>query len=424
MLTQLRGLVLKDLKVFATDRRAMIMGFIAPIAIASFFGSVFTGAGNREAAKIPVAIVDLDRSAVSHAVLQGAASDPSLAVTSLDPAAARDNVRTGRTTVAVIIPQGFGDAAGQSLFAGQNRPELQVLYDPSHAAEMAMVRGILTQHVMEAVTREMFSGPQGVQMIDAALERLQEMGLSPQDERLLRELLRSARQLNLDSATAGSPGRGFTLPYTVREQAVTSGEQVAYNYYAHAFAGMGIQFLLFAAIDLGTGILLERERGIWKRLRSAPIGRTTLLAARTISATMIALLSLLVAFGFAIVVFGVRIQGSVPGFIAVAVASALMCATFGLLIATVGRTPSATRAVAILVVLLMVMLGGAWVPSFLFPAWVQQLTVIIPARWAVDGLDAMTWRGLPLSAAVTPTLMLLLFSLIFATAAVRRFRWV
>eukprot|EP01041_Mallomonas_annulata_P020825 gene20825-40730_t len=47
----------------------------------------------------------------------------------------------------------------------------------------------------------------------------------------------------------------------------------------------------------------------------------------------------------------------------------------------------------------MVMLGGAWVPSFIFPEWMQQVTLVIPTRWAVDGFDAVTWRGLGLDAA-------------------------
>jgi len=32
---------------------------------------------------------------------------------------------------------------------------------------------------------------------------------------------------------------------------------------------------------------------------------------------------------------------------------------------------------------MVVMLGGAWVPTFIFPAWLQRLTVVVPAggRW-------------------------------------------
>jgi ABC-2 type transport system permease protein len=71
----------------------------------------------------------------------------------------------------------------------------------------------------------------------------------------------------------------------------------------------------------------------------------------------------------------------------------------------------------------MVMLGGAWVPSFIFPEWLQAVTLFVPTRWAVDGLDAMTWRGLGLEAAWMPTAVLLGFSALFAAVALWRFRW-
>jgi ABC-2 type transport system permease protein len=214
------------------------------------------------------------------------------------------------------------------------------------------------------------------------------------------------------------------VPYSVKESALTGGGiNAQYNGYAHSFAGMGIQFLLFAAIDLGTGILLERQLGIWKRFRSAPLSRFTLLAARGASGTIITLLTLLVSFAFAMIVFNVKIHGSVIGFLAIAIACSIMAATFGLLVAALGNTAASTRRVAGFAVLVMVMLGGAWVPSFIFPAWLQRITVVVPARWAVDGLDAMTWRGLGLDAAIVPTLVLLGFAVLFAGVTLLKFRW-
>ena len=71
----------------------------------------------------------------------------------------------------------------------------------------------------------------------------------------------------------------------------------------------------------------------------------------------------------------------------------------------------------------MVMLGGAWVPSFIFPPWLQTASLVVPTRWAVDGLDAMTWRGLGFDAAIAPIAMLLAFSALFAAIAIWRFDW-
>ena len=374
--TALRALVRKDLLLFVGDRRAVIMGFIAPIAIASFFGSIFSGQGDSEPATIPIAIVNEDTGAVASGIVAGAQKDRTLKVTTPTRDEARASVRAGRVTVAVVIPPGFGDAAGQAFVARSTAPTLTMWFDPSHAAEVGMVRGIMTQHVMEAVTRAVFGS---------------------------------------DSA--------FRLPYTVAEEAVTSTARVPYNGYAHSFAGMGAQFMLFAAIDLGIGILLERQRGLWKRLRSAPLSRLWLLGGKTLSGAIIGLATMLVSFAFAIVVFKVRIAGSLGGFVVICAAYAVMASTFGLLIAALGRTPGGTRGVAILASLLMVMLGGAWVPAFVFPAWLQRVTLVIPVRWAVDGLDAMTWRGLGMGAAIMPTVVLLGFSILFGSLALARFRW-
>ena len=72
-ITPLIAMVRKDLQLFFADRRAVIMSFLVPIAIASFFGSIFSGPSkNAEAAKIPVAIVDQDSSPISNGIVASA----------------------------------------------------------------------------------------------------------------------------------------------------------------------------------------------------------------------------------------------------------------------------------------------------------------------------------------------------------------
>jgi ABC-type multidrug transport system permease subunit len=421
------AMVRKDLQLFFSDRRSVIISFVVPIAIGSFFGAVFASGGqNREPARIGVAIVDQDGSAISKAIVAGAEADKNLRVSKPTEDEARDLVRRGKTAVAVVIPKGFGDASGQAFFGGAEKPQLTLLHDPSKTTELAMVRGVFTQHVMEAVSREMFSGDQGKELIDKTLPQIDSSSMRDDQKQLLREMLGSVQKYyrEREPGTQGAPQRGgITMPYTVREEAMTAGSNIAYNGYAHSFAGMAIQFLLFAMANLGIEMLLERQRGLWGRLRSAPVSKLTLLGSKATSGTLISLLILLVSFGFAMIVFSVRIQGSVAGFMGISVACALMAATFGLLVAALGNSPATARGVTTLAVLMMVMLGGAWVPAFIFPAWLQQFTLIVPVRWAVDGLDAMTWRGIGLSGALTPVVVLLAFAVAFWTIAATRFRW-
>jgi ABC-2 type transport system permease protein len=98
-------------------------------------------------------------------------------------------------------------------------------------------------------------------------------------------------------------------------------------------------------------------------------------------------------------------------------------AAFGLMLAALGRSPGATRGIATMVILLLVMLGGGWIPSFVFPQWLQQASLIAPTRWAVDGLDAMSWRGLGLQHSFAPLVALGAAAIVCMAIAIWRFRW-
>jgi ABC-2 type transport system permease protein len=289
-----------------------------------------------------------------------------------------------------------------------------VLFDPSHSVEASMVKGLLTGQVMQAVSRTGFKP-------ETARRSMESAAMAAGDKAALGRLLDSVEAFQTRPGSSG--GGGLTVPFAMTDEAVTAGTGVAYNGYAHSFGGMAIQFMLFMGIDVGIGMLLLRQRGLWRRFRAAPLSKSVLLGSRAASAMVVGMLILGVVFGFAFVAFDVRISGSVVGFIGVCAAFSLMTAAYGMLIAAIGKTPEAARGLATLATLLMVMLSGAWVPSFLFPQWMQAVTKAVPARWAMDGLDAMTWRGLGVEEAVLPILVLLGSAVLFGGVAVWRFRW-
>jgi ABC-2 type transport system permease protein len=425
--TAFQALVRRDLRLFFMDKRAVTMSFAAPILIGSFFGYIFGGAGqDGPASKIVVAVVNQDNSEVSRKVVAALGADAALDVKSRALEEARELVRGGKTTVAAVFPPGFADRAGKSFFRGGDKPEIQLLYDPSHSAELQMVRGLLMQHVMEVVSRESMSGAGSQRLMEDALRDLDHaQGMKPADQAALRRMLEGVGAWN-QRQNANPPAQansGFSMPYTVSQEAVTARQGVKYNSMAHSFAGMCVQFILFMGIDAGMVVLYQRRSGLWKRLQAAPLSRYTIIGSRATSAGIVAMVIMLTVFGFARVVFGVKIEGSFAGFLGVCVAFAIMTATFGLLNAVLGKTPEATRGIAILVTLLLVMLGGSWVPSFIFPAWLQKATLVVPTRWAVDGLDAMVWRGSGFGEAVWPIGVLLAFAAAFGAVAVWRFRW-
>lgn len=378
----IRALIRNDLRIYTTDRRAMIIGVLVPILIAAFFGYVFGGNGNSEAGKIPMIIVDEDQSEVSRAISAGLAQEPLVSVQVLDRSQAEQRVRTGNAQVVAVIPKYFGAAATLAFLSGEMKPQVEFITDPSQSMSRPVVEGLFAQRSMREISRIALSG----------------------------------------NPVPGLQHR-LNIPYTVATTTMTTAQNVPYNGYAHSFVGMTTQFILLAGIDAGILLLMARERGIWQRLRSAPLSKTEFLLARTIATTLISLFQFTLIYTAAMAIFGVHIGGSVFGFAALAVALCLLNATFGLMLASIGGSAAATRGIAVLVTLVLVMVGGAWVPSFVFPKWLQQASLVLPTRWAVDGLDAMTWRGLGLHAAAAPIAVLGTTAMLCLAIAVWRFTW-
>lgn len=424
------ALVRTDLRLYLSNRRALLITVAAPILIAAFFGAMMGGAPGKRPARVPLAVVDLDRSALTQRIVADMKADESFDVREPALPAAIEQVRAGKIRGAIVLPEGFGERAPRAMFRPGDKPEIEIHVDPSQAVALALVKGLLAQHVMREVSKAAFGqGVDGAKMLDQARKELRESTrIDETDRRDYLALLDQVARLRDRQAASGKAipgfggGNGLEMPFTTKEHEVTSGE-APYNGYAHSFAGMGVQFILFSGIDLGVGVLLMRRMGLWKRLRAAPVSRRLLLGSRIASGAAIAFLLMLGIYAAGIAIFHVRIEGSWLGFFLIVAAFAILTSSFGLLIASLGRTPEATRGLAILATLLLVMLGGAWVPTFVFPQWVQSATLFVPTRWAVDGLEAMTWRGLGLAAALPAVAAMLTFSVAFGAIAVACFRW-
>ena len=443
------ALVRRDLVLFFGNRRALLMSLVAPVLIAAFLGAVL-GGPPRGLERLPVAVIDRDGSAVSREVVASMRADTTFDLRRLDEVAALEQVRRGKLRAAVVIPAGFGAAAASALLRpAAPRPEIVLHYDPAQSMALAAVKGLLSQHVMQAVSARAFSGgPEGLQAVAAARQDfVADTALDPavRDELVAmfdgiekvqrRAGVPSGAVTAPTSAAAAAPGVaaavpgaaapavGLQMPYATREAEVVGPAGRHYNAYAHSFAGMGVQFILLMGVELGLSLLVARRQGIWLRWRAAPLSRATLLGSRIASGALIALLVLVGVYAAAIAIFGVRIDGSLLGFAGVALAFSLLTACIGLLIASIGRTPEVTRGLAIVLTLLLVMLGGAWVPTFVFPPWLQEVTRFVPTRWAIDGLEATTWRGLGLEAVLPQIGALLACSALCGLLAVRLFRW-
>ena len=140
-ITAILALIRNDIRLFVTDRRAVIVAVLIPICIAAFFGYVFGGVGKgQEVGKLPIAVVDEDQSSVTRAIAADLAADKFLQVTTLTRDVARAQVQKGTQNAAAIFPKGFGQQSVDALFSSRNKPHIELLVDPSQATSAQLIR--------------------------------------------------------------------------------------------------------------------------------------------------------------------------------------------------------------------------------------------------------------------------------------------
>lgn len=424
------GVARKDVRLLMARPRDLVINTLVPLAMAILFGYLYSPKGG-PSSKIEMAVVDLDQSAGSKGVTEALAAEETLGVIHLTEPEARRRIEQGDLTAAVVIPKGFGERLNITAMFDREKPELPLLVDPSQSMSFQLIEGILTKVIMERLGRAFMDRDAGIEQMRLALGAVDEFAGSDDQ----RQKWRSFFQIGLEALDAmpdeqklqsagedGGQTGAFRLPVEIeREKVVRTGGR--FNAYTHSFAGMLVMFLFFVAIDGGVAVIDERRRGTWRRLRTAPIGRSTLLASKVASTFVQALLVSLVLFGIGILFFGVTLAGSVVGFAAMLFMSSVCAASFGLLLMGVGRTEGQVRGYAMMAVLLMAFLGGAWFPAWMLPEWLRAVAMGVPTSWMMQGYYASTWRGLGLEAVALPLAALAGFSVLFSLIGLKTFRW-
>ena len=142
------ALAVKDLRLLTRMRAGLFFTFVWPLLIAIGFGLILGGSGDKPQNLIPV-IASMTISRHSRARLSTTSRDGGeLNVARGSRAEAIDLVRHGKKTAFVIVPHGFGQAAGR-MFYGEP-PHVELGIDPSRRAESGMLQGLLMKHGVAA----------------------------------------------------------------------------------------------------------------------------------------------------------------------------------------------------------------------------------------------------------------------------------
>jgi ABC-2 type transport system permease protein len=318
-----------DLVQRVRDRSVIIFALVVPFALMSVFNLVFDDTDDLELAPVAVAISAPAGDELAQ-VLTGVVRDLDgtdelvVTVTEVDEATGRERVDDGDAAIALLVPDGFGQAVqlGRPVTVEAVRgDEAGIEAD----IVLSVVDGVLGRLASGAVTAR------------AALAE----GVSPTDLGAL-----------VERASTGGPAYELVSGEASDEQLDAAAALVA---------GQAGLFLLFTVSFGVTGLLIERETGTLARLRSMPIPGWVIVASKALVSFVLGVVATGVLLGLGSLLFGARF-GSVP-----AVAALVLCASAAgtslmFLVVRIARTSEQAGIVTSIAALVLGIGGGAFFP--------------------------------------------------------------
>ena len=367
------AIAVKDLRQRLRDRSAIVLGFVAPLAVAWLISMAFGSTGSFHA---NVAVVDLDRGPVAAGFTTFVKSPDLAKLLTVTSAATRADARAmvnkGDLGAAFVIPQGFSDA----VTSGNGRPiTILTSVDSSIAGQVA-------QSLAESYTAQ-------IEAVQLSVKTAVASGAPAA----------SVEKLAAEAATARIPEQTVT-------QASGAKALSAINYYAPAMA----IFFSFFAIGFGArGFFLERSGGTLDRLAAAPIEPGTILLGKSLATFVYGMASLGTVALFTSLVFGAY-WGPPLAVAALIVALALTLVGLTALVITAARTERQSEGFASILTFGLVLLGGNFVFVGEAPQLVRTLALFTPNGWALRALTDFS-GGADWTAGVMPLMAILAFAL-------------
>jgi len=321
----------------ARDRIALMMLILLPIVFTTVLGLVFGGAGNMP---LRVAVVPGD-AILTAEVLFALDREPNITYQTMNQAQSETGIRRGHLDAALILPVG---------------PEsIRVMTD------------ITSQRGYEAFARLM-----GFQSILSG--RLTAAGFG-------QEFLAGA-----DPGTVAGEAYARTDLPTV---AVDRSWKLVAEGVLQVSPGMLVMFILMFAAYSGEGIVQERMNGTLRRLHAAPMTGWEYVLGRLIGKVVVGMVQFGLLAAFGALVFRVNWGVAPIVMLITGLIFTTTCASFGMLLGVLCRTPEQLSSAATTVCLAMAALGGTWWPIEATPQFMQTLGRLLPTGQAMKAFHAL-----------------------------------
>lgn len=363
----------KDLRQRVRDRSAIVLAFVAPVAVAALMSAAFAGVEHVHAT---VALADADHGPAASelaAALETRALQEIVTVHELPSAAAvQTAVRDGAAGAGIVVPPGFTASLGE-----RTPKPLTIVSSVNDATAATLARAVVDRFTAE---------------LDA--------------DRLAVATAIAAGAPRADAASLAATAGRIPPPVVAVPVPVGARQLEAISYFAPA---MAIFFVLFVVSFTSRSYFVERDEGMVDRILAAPVRPGSLVAGKALSAFVFAGLSMGVMVLCTGVFFGADWGAPLPAALVV-LAMVLSVVALSALVIVFARSERQADMVASIVVFGLALLGGNFVLVSVEPPLMRTLALATPNGWALRAFTDLATTSGGVGTVLVPLLAILAFA--------------
>jgi len=179
---------------------------------------------------------------------------------------------------------------------------------------------------------------------------------------------------------------------------------------------------VFTILLTATSIVRERELGTIEQLNVTPIKPIELVIGKVLPYVLVAFFIVIEVLVIGVLLFGVPIHGSVPLLLGLSALFMLTSLGLGILISSIATTQPEALLMTLATALPTVYLSGFFFPIEAMPGWLQVITYLVPARYAMVITRGIILKGVGLNILIEQVIAVLIFSTVVVVLAATRFR--
>jgi ABC-2 type transport system permease protein len=185
---------------------------------------------------------------------------------------------------------------------------------------------------------------------------------------------------------------------------------------------MVIVLFVFTILFTATAIVRERELGTIEQLVVTPIRPIELVVAKVLPYVLVSFVVVIEVLTIGVLLFGVPINGSVPLLLGLAGMFLVTALGTGILVSSVATTQQEALLMTFATALPTVYLSGFLFPLEAMPRWLQLVSYLIPARYALVIMRGIILKGVGIEILIEQVVAVLIFSTVVLILAATRFR--